>query len=314
MEVLLMSLQPLIGYMITPLIALIFAPLLPGIINKTKAFFAGRKGPPLIQPYYDILRLFRKGSVYSRSTSWIFRIAPVIIFATTLAATFFIPIVLWSTPLVIPADLIIILYLFGLGRFFLILSALDTASPFEGMGASREAFFSAIVEPVAMICFLNVMRTNHAGSVGVALCSASVVTDSISVILSAIPLFIVLLAENARIPVDDPNTHLELTMIHEVMILDNSGTGLALMEYAAAVKLWFFSLVIGRILLPPLSSNPNIQTGCLLLLIVMIAVTIGVVESIMARWRLVKVPQMLCGAGVVALLGFFVSATGALSW
>ncbi len=302
------------GYLCAPLFALLFAPLLPGIINRTKAVFAGRSGPPLLQPYFDIFRLLRKGTVYSTSTSWIFRIAPVIVFAATLAATMLIPIVSFGPPVNFQADLIILLYLLALARFFLILSALDTASAFEGMGASREAFFSAIAEPVAFICLLNVMRANHAGSIGFALCCAPVVTDSISVILSAVPLFIVLLAENARIPFDDPNTHLELTMIHEVMILDNSGTGLALMEYAAAIKLWFFSLIIGRILLPVTESHPLVQLGLILLIVAGIAVVVGIVESIMARWRLNKVPQLLFGAGVVALLGFFVSVTGALSW
>jgi len=301
-------------YLVSPLIALLAAPLVPGIINKTKAFFAGRNGPPLLQPYFDLIRLFRKESVYSTSTSWIFRAAPVIIFAATLCTTLFIPVFTFGKPLTFQSDLILLVYLLALARFFMILSALDTASAFEGMGASREAFFSAIAEPVTLICFLNVMRTNHSTSIGAALSSTSVVSDSISVILSALPFFIILLAENARIPFDDPTTHLELTMIHEVMILDNSGPGLALMEYSAAVKLWFFSLIIAKILLPDFAEASLLQFILLPALVGIIAVCIGIVESVMARVRLLKVPYLLFGAGVVALLGFFVSITGMLTW
>jgi formate hydrogenlyase subunit 4 len=300
--------------MLSPLAALMFAPLLPGIINKTKAFFAGRKGPPLLQPYFDLLRLFRKGSVYSVSTSLIFRAAPGVIFATTLAATMFIPFIGHQTPADGPADLILLLYLLAIARFFLILSALDTASAFEGMGASREAFYSALAEPVALLCLLNVMHGRHTDSIATALTGATAITDSISVMLSALPLFVIMLAENARIPFDDPNTHLELTMIHEVMILDNSGKGLALLEYAAAIKLWLFSLIIGWIILPVSGSLAALQVPALLLLTFIIAVAIGTVESVMARLRLLKVPQILMGAGVVALLGYLVSITGVLSW
>jgi formate hydrogenlyase subunit 4 len=299
--------------LLAPAVALIAAPLLPGIINRVKALFAGRKGPPLLQAYYDLFRLLRKDSVYSRSTSWVFRIAPVVVFASTLAATLFIPVASRGSVFNGPADFVIFLYLLGLARFFLILSALDTASAFEGMGASREAFFSAIAEPVAFLCLLNVMRENHTESLGAALSGVPVVTDSISVILSALPLFIVLLAENARIPFDDPNTHLELTMVHEVMILDNSGSGLALFEYAAALKLWLFSLVIANILLPVSGSHPGLQVPILLGIIIIIAMVVGIVESVMARLRLLKVPQLLLGAGVLAMMGFFISVTGALA-
>lgn len=315
MEILPLTVESIAGYVVSPVAALLFSPLVPGIINRIKALFAGRNGPPLLQPYFDLLRLFRKGSVTSTTTSWIFRMAPVMVFAATLCATLFVPITTWTAPIVIPGDLIMMLYLLCIARFFIIISALDTGSPFEGMGASREAFFSAIAEPVTFICFINVMRSEHTVSIGAALCSScAVVSDSISVLLAALPLFVVLLAENARIPFDDPNTHLELTMIHEVMILDNSGAGLGLLEYAAAIKLWFFSLVIGRILLPIPGYNPLLQLGMMLLIICGIAVAVGITESIMARVRLLKVPQLLFGAGVASLLGFFFSVTGAFSW
>lgn len=301
------------AFIISPIAALAFSPLLAGIISRIKALFAGRKGQPLLQSYYDLARLFRKGTVTSKTTSWVFRMAPLVIFAATLAATCFVPFMLLSPKPLFSGDVVMLLYLLGLARFFLILSALDTGSAFAGMGASREAFFSALAEPVLFICLLNVMRANGTGSIMAAL-SAPMAADSITVLLSALPLFIVLLAENARIPFADPNTHLELTMIHEAMILDNSGPALALLEYAAAVKLWLFPLVLARILLPVSGSAPLLQTIALLALIALIAVIVGVVESVTARVPLLKVPQLLFAAGVIALLGFFISVTGALSW
>lgn len=301
------------AFIIAPIAALAFSPLLAETINRIKAIFAGRKGQPLLQAYYDLYRLFRKGTVTSKTTSWVFRAAPVVIFAATLGATCFVPFILLSPKPLFTGDVVMLLYLLGLARFFLILSALDTGSAFAGMGASREAFFSALAEPVLFICLLNIMRANNTSSIMTAL-SAPMVADSITVLLSALPLFIVLLAENARIPFADPNTHLELTMIHEVMILDNSGPGLALLEYAAAIKLWLFSLVLARMLLPISSSAPLLQTIVLLALIALITVVIGVVESVTARVPLLKVPQLLFAAGVISILGFFISVTGALSW
>ncbi|MFH1067828.1 MAG: NADH-quinone oxidoreductase subunit H [bacterium] len=298
----------MIAYIVSPVAALLLSPLLVGIINKTKAAFAGRQGQPLLQAYYDLCRLFRKGVVYSKTTTWVFRVAPIIIFCSTLAATCFVPFVATGSQFSFLGDVVLLLYLLGFARFFLILSALDTGSAFEGMGASREAFFSALAEPVTFICILNIMRANATGSVVTAL--SLPMTPSILALLVAIPLFLILLAENSRIPFDDPNTHLELTMIHEVMILDNSGPGLALLEYAAAMKLWLFSLVLGRVLLPVSSSHPVAQVVLLLGLMIAIAVAVGVVESVTARVRLLKVPQLLFSAFVLALLGFFLSVNG----
>jgi formate hydrogenlyase subunit 4 len=309
MEILLMS---GLGLIVSPLTALVLSPLLMGIISRVKAIFAGRKGQPLLQVYFDLHRLLRKGSVYSSTTSWIFRIAPVVIFSTTLAAAAFVPVIPGNPGISFTGDVVVLLYLLGIGRFFLILSALDTGSAFEGMGASREAFFSALAEPVAFVCFLNVMRANGATSLSAVL-SSPMAPDSIALVLTALPLFMVLLAENARIPFDDPATHLELTMIHEVMILDNSGRDLALLEYAAALKLWIFSLIIGKIVLPAWVTHPIAQTAVLLAITAAVAGMVGTVESVIARVRLIKVPRLLFGAGVIGLIGFFIGVTGALS-
>jgi formate hydrogenlyase subunit 4 len=300
-------------YLVSPVVALALAPLLPGIINRTKAFFAGRKGQPLLQNYYDLMRLFRKGMVISDTTTWIFRAVPLLVFCLTLAAACLVPIFTKLSTATFTGDVVLLLYLLAAARFLMMLAALDTGSAFEGMGASREAFFSALAEPVAFICLLSVMRANGSSDLMAAL-ATPMTGNSIAVLLAAVPFFVILLSENARIPFDDPNTHLELTMIHEVMILDNSGPGLALLEYAASIKLWIFSLILAWILLPLGPESPILQTAALLLLIGLIAVAIGIVESCTARVRLKKVPQLLMPAGVAALLGFLISVTGALTW
>ncbi len=297
--------------------ALILSPLLGGIINRVKAMVAGRTGSPLLQGYYDLARLFRKESLRSTTTSWIFRAAPVIIFCATLAAACLVPFN-GSRGLLPPyGDLILLLYLLATARFFLILSALDTGSAFEGMGASREAFFSALAEPVLFLALLNVLHAHGADTLAGALCSPfaaqAATTAPVATVLTTAALFIVMLAENARMPVDDPTTHLELTMIHEVMLLDNSGPGLALMEYAAAIRLWLFALLISLVVLPLLHLPPGARLIALACLVGLTAASVGAVESVMARLRLVKVPQLLFSAGVIALVGFFIGVTGVLA-
>ncbi len=303
----------IIALFLSPAGALLFAPLFLGIIVRVKAFFAGRKGQPLLQVYYNLFKLFRKGRVVSRTTSWIFKSAPFIIFLLTLSAAFMIPLFRISLPTMFTGDVILLIYFLGLARFFLILAALDTGSAFEGMGASREAFYSALVEPVLFITLITVMKAAGTKSIAAALFSPAL-PDPIILIFSAVPLFIILLVESARIPFDDPGTHLELTMIHEVMILDNSGPDLALLEYAAAVKLWLFSLILAHIITPYGTLGTIPGAGIFVLVMIGIAVLIGIVESIKARVQLSKIPQILFGAGVVSFLGFFIIVTDVLTW
>ncbi|HEU5396515.1 MAG TPA: NADH-quinone oxidoreductase subunit H, partial [Verrucomicrobiae bacterium] len=201
------------------LLALVLAPLLPGIINRTKAIFAGRRGQPLLQAYFDLWKLLRKGAVYSRTTSWIFRAGPMLGLAAVMSAILLVPFAGLRAPIAFPADFFLFACLLGLMRFFTVLAALDTGSPFEGMGASREVFFSALAEPALLVALATLAR--QAGTL-----SLSAIFGQVSgghwlvagpvMALVFIALIIVVLAENARIPVDDPNTHLELTMIHEV--------------------------------------------------------------------------------------------------
>ncbi len=296
-----MQLAPLIHL----LLGLMFAPLLLGIINRTKAFFAGRRGQPLLQLYYDVWKLLRKGAVYSRTTTWIFRAGPIVGLAAVLAAMTLVPFGKIPALAAFPGDLILFAYLLGLMRFFTVIAALDTGSSFEGMGASREVQFSALAEPALLLALVAVGR--RTGSISLSgmfeRISADVwQTAGLSLALVAAALLVVLLCENARIPVDDPNTHLELTMIHEVMVLDHGGPDLAFIVYGAALKLWVLGALLIGIVVPIQSGSAWIDIAVSIGGMLALAIVIGIVESTMARLRLVRVPQLLVGASVLATL------------
>ncbi|MBN2804154.1 MAG: NADH-quinone oxidoreductase subunit H [Deltaproteobacteria bacterium] len=304
----------LLNLTVSVLAALIISPLFAGIIVKTKALFAGRKGQSFFQIYFNLFKLFKKQVVYSKTTTVIFKIAPAIIFVLTLSSTIFIPVIPVDIEPLFSGDMILMIYLLGLARLFLILSSLDTGSSFEGMGASREAFYSALIEPVIFIVLISIMKFFSTTSIAQALFH-NTSPDSVLLIFAGIPLFIVILVENSRIPFDDPETHLELTMIHEVMILDNSGPSLGLMEYASYIKLWFFSLILTSLLVPTMPDyGIAVQLAVSAAVIAFIAVLIGIVESVFARVSLIKIPQFIITAGVIALMGFFFSATRVLVW
>lgn len=291
-----------------PLAALILAPLLPGVINKVKAFFAGRRGPSSFQLYYDLAKLLRKGSVYSHSTTLIFRIAAPLILACTAVALLLLPWGGMSAPVSFAGDFILLLYLLALARFFLVISALDTASAFEGIGASREVLFSAMAEPSLMLGFLVLIL--HTGSTGLSGIASGIgfndwQSSAPVLLMIAMAWFFLLLCENSRIPVDDPNTHLELTMIHEVMILDNSGPDLALLEYASSLKLWIFGGLLINLILPFRLDNLIYQILVFILSMFIVSLLVGITESIMARLKLITIPKVLVGSaalGIVALL------------
>jgi Formate hydrogenlyase subunit 4 len=283
------------------LVALLFAPLLPGVINRVKAILAGRSGKPVFQLYFDLARLLRKGAVYSHTSSWVFRAGPMVGLAAMLAALCLLPAAGEAALFSFEGDFILAAYLLAMARFATILAALDTGSAFEGMGASREATFSALVEPVFLLSLMPLGMIGGSYSFYTMLLadawSLPPLDRPVLLLLSA-ALFLVLLTENCRIPVDDPNTHLELTMIHEVMVLDHCGVDLAFIEYAASLKLWFFSMVVGNLLFPPFSSSYLM----VFLSVFSMAVAVGLVESIMARLRLLRVPQLLSlAAGLAAL-------------
>lgn len=281
------------------------APLLPGVIGKTKALFAGRTGPPFFQSYYDIWKLFGKGLVISRTTTWVFRAGPIMGLAVPVLASLMVPFGSIGAPLAFTGDLIFFIYLFGLSRFFTASAALDTGSSFEGMGAAREVTFSCLAEPTVFFCFIVLARLSGSLSLNTMFGQTLNTTwqsAGPSLILVVACLFVVVLVENCRIPFDDPNTHLELTMIHEVMVLDHSGPDFGMILYGAAMKLFVLGALVVRLVFPDSTGNVLLDTlwfaGGMLLL----AVIIGLVESTMARLRLLRVPQLLVGT---MLLSFF---------
>jgi formate hydrogenlyase subunit 4 len=288
-----------------PILGIIIAPFLLGVINRTKAVFAGRTGQPLLQPYYDIWKLLRKGAVYSRTTSWIFRTGPVLGLAVTLTAALLIPFGGMPAAISFKGDLILFIYLFGLMRFFTVISAMDTGSSFEGMGASREVTFSALSEPALLIGLAAIAKCT--GYISLTQMFSSVVpglwlSSGPAIVLVGCALLIVFLAENCRIPVDDPNTHLELTMIHEVMVLDHGGPDLGFILYSAALKMWLLGQVLVGITVPVHTGNIWLDTSAAMGAMLMLAVLVGIIESSMARLRLLHVPQLLIGATTLSVL------------
>ena len=289
------------------LAALIFAPLLPGIINKVKAFFAGRKGPRLFQLYFDLAKLLKKECVISSTSGGIIRIAPSVILIFTIAAAALMPMGLARSPLAFAGDVLLFCYLLGSCRLFSVLAALDTGSSFQGMGSSREVHFSALAEAAlfAVLAFLCIFTGSFTLSGMLSYSGIDSWLDLTPVVLAVLAMFLVMLAENCRVPFDDPETHLELTMIHEAMILDYSGIDLAAIFYASSLKLWIFASLITMMLIPggklPLWGELSLCFAG----VVICAVIVGCVESGMARYRFLKVPPLLTAAVVLAILAIF---------
>jgi len=281
------------------LAALLLAPLLPGVINRVKAFFAGRRGQPLLQLYYDLAKLIRKTPVYSRTTTWVFVAGPAIGLAALVAALLVMPFAGRPSALSFDGDFVYLICLLGLARFCTVLAALDTGAAFEGMGASREMQFAVFSEPafflgLAALAAVTGQRS-LGGMFGVLTGDSWRVAAPVLALLTA-SFFITLLAENSRVPADDPNTHLELTMIHEAMVLDHSGPDLAFILYGAALKLWLFGSLIASMVLPSHSGAWPRDAAMFLLVMLGVAAAVGVTESVMARLRLTKVPYMLITA------------------
>ena len=302
LDLLLGALQ-LLAHLLT---LLLLSPLLPGLINKVKAVMAGRQGPPVLQLYHDLLKLSRKPALLSRSTTWVFLLGPVASVAVALLAALLVPFGHSPAPIHFQGDLILFAYLFGLGRFASVLSALDTGSSFEGMGAAREVTFAALAEPTLFLGFAALAKSS--GSLSL---SAMLALHGFALSRAMGPLSLVLagwgilfLSENARIPVDDPNTHLELTMIHEAMLLDHSGRPLALALYGASLKL----MVLGALILGPLlprSQHGLLDWAAFYGALGLLCVAVGLVESVTARFRLAKVSQLLVAALLATSFAFF---------
>jgi formate hydrogenlyase subunit 4 len=300
-----------LGLLALHLLTLLALPfLITGLVNRTKALWAGRKGPPLLQSYFDVMRLLRKRPVYSSVTTPVFRLGPIVVLASVLASGAFIPLLRDFSPLRLPFDFVAAAYLWGLGRIAMTLAALDTGSAFEGMGASREATYGALAEP-ALFLGLGTLsaatgQSTFAGLLHLGFSSP----DRIAVAgLCAVAFFIVLLVEAARVPVDDPNTHLELTMIHEVMILDHSGPELAALQYTAAMKMTICAALVAGLINPLTESRGPVLVGLVnVALMATIAIGVGCVESLIARLKLRSIPQFIAVALVATLSALLVTA------
>jgi formate hydrogenlyase subunit 4 len=285
---------------------LLLAPALPGIATRTKSLLTGRRGAPVLQLYFDLAKLARKGVVYSRTVTLVFRAAPVILTATVLAAALLLPLDGRTAIFGFTGDLVAFAGLLALGRFALVLAGLDTGSSFEGMGSSREVTVAAFAEPALLLAFTVLVLATGSVSLGGMLGEPLAATWPgvvPSLVLAGASLFMLLLAENARVPIDDPATHLELTMIHEVMVLDHSGPDLALILFAGAVKFALFSALVVSVLVPLALLSPWAAAGLLIVGLVVIAVLVGVVEAVMARLRMDRIPQFLVAASALAGFG-----------
>jgi formate hydrogenlyase subunit 4 len=285
------------------LLAMVLAPLIQGVINRTKAIAAGRIGQPLLQTYHDLWKLLRKGAIYSETTTWIFRAGPVVGLASMICAVALLPFGAFPAFASFAGDLVVVAYLLALARFFTVIAALDTGSSFEAMGASREVTFSALAEPALFLGLAALARQTESLSLTPMLASISTGTwmrAAPALGLTIAGLGVVFLAENARIPVDDPTTHLELTMIHEVMVLDHSGPDFAMIQYAAALKMWLLGTVIVAIAVPWHSGDPLLDGGSAIAGMLGVAVVTGIIESSMARLQLLRITQLLIAATVLS--------------
>ena len=276
-----------------------------GVINRTKSILSGRKGPGIFQPIKDIIRLFKKGAVYSNTTSIIFQIAPTIYFSSVIMAMLVVPFGQSKGFISFHGDFIFFAYVLALGKFFSIIAAMDTGSSFEGMGASREALYSMFAEPAFFILlgsmslltgktsFQEIFATLHLGSpISYALA-----------VLAAFVLGMIMMIENSRMPIDDPKTHLELTMIHEVMILDNSGFDLGLILSAGLLKFSMYGTLIVNLFIGMFPYEYAIPM--FFAIQVLAAVITGTIESFMARFRMSHNAQFIFALTSVSLLIFF---------
>ena len=308
-----MMLQAIILIVAQAIVLLAVSPFVVGLIRKVKARLQVRRGASVFQPYADLTKLFRKQPVVSTTTSWIFTVTPYILFASTLTAGLLVPVFVSKTPLTFAGNIIALVYLLALGTFFLILAGLDAGSTFGGMGSSREAIVASLTEPAMIMAIFAIALTTGSTNLSTIVHKTAllegVVTDPSPHLMALAALFIVAIAETGRVPVDNPATHLELTMIHEAMILEYSGRYLALVEWAAGLKLLVFLTLIANVFAPwgiATSLEPGaLGLGVLVYLVKVsaLAVLIGVIESMFAKLRLFRVTDLLGVAFILALLG-----------
>jgi formate hydrogenlyase subunit 4 len=285
---------------------LLLAPLLPGIINKVKASVAGRRGPPLLQLYFDLARLWRKGVVLSSLASPGFIAGPAIAWIAVFGSALLIPLGPLGAALSFRGDVIFLIYLLALARFCTAWAALETGSAFEGMGAAREVSYAILTEAAVITAVVTLCMQSGTVMLSGMLAPAA---GSAAVLLGA-GLFLVLLAENSRVPFDDPNTHLELTMIHEVMVLDHSGPPLAAVLHGAAMKLMLFSVLLVQAVLPLGNLSFATSAAAVFAGVVLVAIGVGLVESLLARYAFRRVPLLLTTAFLFCTFALLIAWKG----
>lgn len=290
--------------MISFILQIIFSVLFLGIINRTRSLLSGRKGPGILQSIKDIVKLLRKQAIYSRTTSFVFQLAPLVYFATILVACLMMPLGTSKAIFSFEYDFVVFAYLLAFGRFMMIIAALDTGSSFEAMGASREAHYGMLAEPSFFILIGSLsLYTGETSFDAIFQHFANYTSISYGVaIMVSFVIFLLMLIETSRVPIDDPRTHLELTMIHEVMILDNSGFDLGLVLYATGFKFVLFTALIENLFL----AGFTLPIGILLFVVfqVISAVVVGFIESFMARFRMNDNPQFVLVLSSLAFLTF----------
>ncbi len=297
--------------LVQAVLAIGLAPALVGLIRLFKARLQNRRGAPFWQPYFELRKLFAKAVVVSNNASWLFRAVPYVVFVSTAAVTFLVPLVAVPLPFDGVGDLLVVAYLLLLGTFFLALAGLDPGSPFGGMGSSREMTVAALAEPTVAVAIFAL--ASGAGSTNLGRIASRILESPAAVLtpghaLAFASLFIVMLAETGRLPVDNPATHLELTMIHEAMVLEYSGRYLALIEWAAAVKLLVFFSLLANLFVPwGIATGPSagaivLAAAALVIKLLVLAIAVAVLETRVAKLRLFRVPELLSASFVLALL------------
>lgn len=304
----------IVNNFIQMLIILLLAPMVGGVIKKIKALVQKRQGPPVLQMYYDLFKLIRKESVISETASWIYKATPYIVFSTAAAGALLVPVTTLLTTAQFSGDFILLFYLLALGRFFMCLSGLDTGSTFGGMGSSREAMISSLIEPSILVSLFTIGLIAGSTSISQMMISMNGMGNLLFqpvFILTFIAMLIIIVAETSRIPVDDPATHLELTMVHEAMLLEYSGRHLALMEYGAAIKQLILITLVVNLFLPTDQLLTISGAGAFLLAVVLyfirvifIAAVIAVVEVSTVKVRFFSIPNLAALAFILSFLGF----------
>ena len=294
----------MIGFILILIAAIFF----PGIILRTKSILSGRKGPGVFQPYKDIRVLLMKGSIFSKTTGIIFQIAPAITLASILCAILLIPFARQNAIISFEGDFVFFIYLLAFGKFFTIIAGLDAGSSFEGMGANREALYSMLIEPALFILLATFAMFTGFTSFSDIFSNFFISGSHYVMIFSLIGFYLfaqIAMVENSRLPVDDPKTHLELTMIHEVIILDNSGFDKALIHIGSHLKFALFGALIYNVMVPA-GWNLYLQTALFLIVQIVFAIIVGLLESFRARNKMGNNPKFILTLSAIALIAFMI--------